>query len=89
MAVLPELQITDSSEALLTGRKPPFRLLVTAVAADDTGSTLPAFAYGVSEDFVVSLGRSRVREHVHGACGVSEDFEISPRECSGSAISGK
>ncbi len=52
--MLPELQITDSSEALLTGRKPPFRLLVTAVAADDTGSTLPAFAYGVSEDFVVS-----------------------------------
>eukprot|EP00198_Chlamydomonas_reinhardtii_P006783 XP_001696119.1 predicted protein of CSE family [Chlamydomonas reinhardtii] len=57
VAVLPELTVTDSSEALLQGRKPPFRLLVSAVAADDPAVPLPAVAYAVSEDFVVATRR--------------------------------
>ncbi|KXZ45073.1 hypothetical protein GPECTOR_59g682 [Gonium pectorale] len=57
VVTLPELTVTDSSEALLTGRKPPFRLLVSAVAADDPAAPLPGCAYAVSEDFVVATRR--------------------------------
>lgn len=53
--VLPELQVTDSSEALLTGRKPPFRLLVSAV--NDDGNTVQGIRYAVSEEFVVATRR--------------------------------
>jgi hypothetical protein len=42
--------VTDSSEALLSGRKPPFRLLVRAVHKD--GRT-PNIRHVVSEGFVV------------------------------------
>ena len=31
---LPELHVSDSSEAILSGRKPPFRLLVRALMPD-------------------------------------------------------
>ncbi len=60
--MLPELTVTDSSEALLQGRKPPFRLLAlpvpTAPEADAPGGgggegLLAACGYAVSEDFVV------------------------------------
>ncbi len=51
MALLPDLHVTDSSEAMLSGRKPPFRLLVRAVHAD--GHRLNV-RHAVSEGFVVS-----------------------------------
>ncbi|GIM13333.1 hypothetical protein Vretimale_16466, partial [Volvox reticuliferus] len=57
VATLPELTVTDSSEALLTGRKPPFRLLVSAVSVEDTALMMPAYGYAVSEDFVVATRR--------------------------------
>jgi Calmodulin binding protein-like len=52
-AVLPELQITDSSEALLSGRKPPFRLVVRA------GGGAGRIRHAVSEGFVVATRRTR------------------------------
>lgn len=51
MAQLPDLHVSDSSEAMLSGRKPPFRLLVRAVHAE--GRRL-AIRHAVSEGFVVS-----------------------------------
>lgn len=51
--LLTELNVTDSSEALLSGRKPPFRLCVRAVHAD--GRRLH-IRHAVSEGFVVSRG---------------------------------
>lgn len=52
MAQLPELHVTDSSEAMLSGRKPPFRLLVRAVATDGRPISV---RHAVSEGFVVRL----------------------------------
>ena len=51
MAQLPDLHVTDSSEAMLSGRKPPFRLLVRAVATDGRPISV---RHAVSEGFVVS-----------------------------------
>jgi hypothetical protein len=51
MAQLPDLHVSDSSEAMLSGRKPPFRLLVRAVHTE--GRRL-AIRHAVSEGFVVS-----------------------------------
>ncbi|KAK9840330.1 hypothetical protein WJX74_007747, partial [Apatococcus lobatus] len=56
MALLPDLHVTDSSEAMLSGRKPPFRLLVRAVHAD--GHRLNV-RHAVSEGFVVATRRTR------------------------------
>ena len=53
-AVLPGLTFTDSSEALLSGRAPPFRLLVRAVGWD--GKPLPGIRHCLSDPFVVSKG---------------------------------
>ena len=50
MAQLPDLHVSDSSEAMLSGRKPPFRLLVRAVHTE--GRRL-AIRHAVSEGFVV------------------------------------
>lgn len=50
MAQLPDLHVTDSSEAMLSGRKPPFRLLVRAVASDGRKVNI---RHAVSEGFVV------------------------------------
>jgi hypothetical protein len=50
-AILPDLKITDSSEALLTGRAPPFRLVVRAVRR--TGELFPGILPALSEPFVV------------------------------------
>ena len=50
MAQLPELHVSDSSEAMLSGRKPPFRLLVRAVASDGRKVNI---RHAVSEGFVV------------------------------------
>ncbi|KAK9806750.1 hypothetical protein WJX72_001396 [[Myrmecia] bisecta] len=57
-AHLPDLTVTGSSEALLSGTKPPFRLLVRALnQADHTRATRIRFA--VSEAFVVATPRVR------------------------------
>lgn len=58
IATLPDLQITDSSEALLPGRKPPFRLFVEAVmdpSVQDAYRIHPA----ISEPIVVATRRTR------------------------------
>ena len=49
-AQLPDLHVTDSSEAMLSGRKPPFRLLVRAIATDGRPIRI---RHAVSEGFVV------------------------------------
>lgn len=59
--VLPDLYLTDSSEALLSGRKPPFRLVVRARHAD--GRRL-AIKHAVSEPFVVATRRVRASHKV-------------------------
>ena len=59
-APLPDLHVTDSSEALLSGRKPPFRLLVRAVAGVGGAKGAPPPArHAVSEGFVVATRRTR------------------------------
>lgn len=50
-AMLPDLKVTDSSEALLQGRAPPFRLLVRAMRRG--GQPIPDIRYTLSEPFVV------------------------------------
>ena len=52
MAALPELHVSDSSEAMLSGRKPPFRLLVQAVHRKGRKLNI---RHAVSEGFVVKL----------------------------------
>jgi hypothetical protein len=54
-ALLPDLTVTDSSEALLQGRRPPFRLLVWA--PDGLGGFDHSVQYAVSDDFVVATRR--------------------------------
>lgn len=54
-AMLPDLKVTDSSEALLTGRAPPFRLLARVVQRG--GLPLPGVAPVLSEPFVVATAR--------------------------------
>lgn len=51
MAALPDLHVSDSSEAMLSGRKPPFRLLVRAAHRDGRKINI---RHAVSEGFVVS-----------------------------------
>ncbi|KAL4539615.1 hypothetical protein Ndes2437B_g02021 [Nannochloris sp. 'desiccata'] len=54
-AMLPDLKVTDSSEALLTGRAPPFRLLARVVQRG--GLPFPGVAPVLSEPFVVATAR--------------------------------
>ncbi len=54
-AMLPDLKVTDSSEALLTGRAPPFRLLARVVQRG--GLPFPGIAPVLSEPFVVATAR--------------------------------
>ena len=57
---LPDLYVSDSSEALLSGRKPPFRLLVRAVLGTSTASAAAvSVRAAVSEGFVVATRRTR------------------------------
>jgi hypothetical protein len=56
VAVLPDLHISDSSEAMLSGRKPPFRLLVKAVHLRGAHINI---RHAVSEGFVVATRRTR------------------------------
>ncbi len=60
MAQLPDLHVSDSSEAMLSGRKPPFRLLVRAVASDGRKVNI---RHAVSEGFVVSHPSSTPHQH--------------------------
>lgn len=62
-ALLPDLKITDSSEALLTGRAPPFRLAVRAVHR--SGEPFEGVAFALSEPFVV---RARAAAAAAPAC---------------------
>lgn len=59
--VLPDLTVTDSSEALLSGRKPPFRLVVRA--KHKTGQFI-SLRPAVSETFVVATRRVRTSHKV-------------------------
>ena len=52
MAALPDLHVSDSSEAMLSGRKPPFRLLVRAAHRDGRKVNI---RHAVSEGFVVRI----------------------------------
>ncbi|GIL45703.1 hypothetical protein Vafri_2882 [Volvox africanus] len=54
---LNDLHVTDSSEAILSGRKPPFRLLVRALLPQN-GPRLN-IRHAVSEGFVVATRRTR------------------------------
>jgi hypothetical protein len=54
-ALLPDLKITDSSEALLTGRAPPFRLACRAVHR--SGEPFAGVRFALSEPFVVATAR--------------------------------
>lgn len=54
-------RIAGSSEALLSGQKPPFRLLVRAMNASDN-SRATHIKFAVSDAFVVSFGRSPARQ---------------------------
>lgn len=53
-AVLPDLRVTDSSEAMLSGRKPPLRLMMRAVYKD-TSLPVPHIRHAISEGFVVAV----------------------------------
>ena len=61
--MLPELSVTGSSEAILQGQKPPFRLLARAIVAAD-GIRATHIRPAVSEPFVVSNFTGHSREHV-------------------------
>lgn len=68
VAALPDLHISDSSEALLSGRKPPFRLLARIIPSpNSTGpesnpearNVVPRVRCAISEGFVVATRRTR------------------------------
>ena len=78
VALLPDLHVSDSSEALLSGRKPPFRLLVRAVAEGGGGragggggraAPPSSIRHCVSEGFVVATRRTRTAGKVGGRAG--------------------
>ena len=61
-AMLPDIYVSDSSEALLSGRKPPFRLLARAIVTDSSSSESEPpvpIRLAVSEGFVVATRRTR------------------------------
>lgn len=62
VALPPSLAVTDSSEAILAGRKPPFRLAVRTRQAAHVG-VRPA----ISEAFVVATRRVRTSNKVRQA----------------------
>lgn len=53
--VLPELHVTDSSEALLSGRKPPFRLLAWVIDKENRNLSV---RHAVSEGAIPFLSHS-------------------------------
>lgn len=67
-AALTDLEATDSSEALLLGRKPPFRLharvILQASPAAAAAGPAPSVMDAVSEGFVVATRRTRTTSKV-------------------------
>ena len=59
---LPDLNITDSSEAVLSGRRPPFRLLVRAVLPPSKAHI--RIRHAISEGFIVSTRRAKYQVKV-------------------------
>lgn len=59
--MLPDVVVTDSSEALMTGRKPPFRLVVRA---RHTAGLQLKIRHAVSEPFVVATRRVKASHKV-------------------------
>ena len=57
-ASLADLAVTGSSESLLSGQRPPFRLLARALDAV-TRTPLPGWAFAVSDPFVAATPRVR------------------------------
>jgi hypothetical protein len=76
--VLPDLAVTDSSEALLSGRKPPFRLVVRAKHKRGQHISLrPA----VSEAFVVATRRVKTSHKVCHTVQCRVVFHSVPTSC--------
>lgn len=71
MAYLPDLSVTGSSEAILQGQKPPFRLMARAVHAAD-GTRATHIRPAISESFVVSKIRVTGSIHLCAAVRMSE-----------------
>lgn len=61
VAYLPDLSVTGSSEAILQGQKPPFRLMARAVSAVD-GSHAAHIRPAISEAFVVGARTNQSAE---------------------------
>ena len=64
--------LADSSEAMLSGRKPPFRLLVKAVHL--RGAQINV-RHAVSEGFVVATRRTRTAGKVRAAVDAARGWE--------------
>jgi hypothetical protein len=64
VAALTDLEATDSSEALLLGRKPPFRLLARVILPSSPAGGAPSVMDAVSEGFVVATRRTRTTSKV-------------------------
>eukprot|EP00803_Ostreobium_quekettii_P006247 evm.model.scf_131.5 EVM.evm.TU.scf_131.5 scf_131:33256-39556(-) len=75
-AVLPEIIVTQSSEALLSGRRPPFRLAAKVANGQDSISSKQV-APAISPGFVVASGRSRLAQK---KCIPSMDDPLSKLE---------
>ena len=57
-SALADVSVTGSSESLLSGQKPPFRLLARALDAR-TGAAVAGVAFAVSDPFVAATPRVR------------------------------
>ena len=80
MAPLPDLHVSDSSEAMLSGRKPPFRLLVKCVHSDGRRINI---RHAVSEGFVVRLSQQTARH----AAAVYEAFDQTQQHAALNSVS--
>eukprot|EP00878_Enallax_costatus_P034843 GHUV01038739.1.p2 GENE.GHUV01038739.1~~GHUV01038739.1.p2 ORF type:complete len:119 (-),score=17.48 GHUV01038739.1:169-525(-) len=62
---LPAITFTESSEALLSGRKPPFRLVARAKQTQESNLQIK---HAVSEPFVVATRRVKANKKVRAIC---------------------
>jgi hypothetical protein len=78
-AILPDLEITDSSEALLKGRRPPFRLLVwpASVASGFSGSS--GSCADVSNGNLMPAGEGGAKPLAGVLYAVSDEFVVATR----------
>jgi hypothetical protein len=79
--MLPDLKITESSEALLTGRAPPFRLMARAIWR--TGERIPGISPVLSEPFVVSQGPAPA--NVVCTNQIAAEFQVATARVKGAA----